>query len=130
MGTIKAVSLKAHTQSLLRSVQEVILEGVSGAVGHKSAADLKRSLVKALRDSERFHQAVDQVHAVATQASQRAPGVRPGRRPVGETLGRVQASRHDPSSGQRDRIRGDRAKGGQRQGKRWDHASGGSKAKA
>ena len=32
--------------------------------------------------------------------------------------GRVQATRHDPSQGQKDRLRGWRAKGGARKGRR------------
>jgi hypothetical protein len=46
------------------------------------------------------------------------PRAAPAHRPASLTAGRVQAPRHDPSLGQRDRNRGARLKGGKRAAKR------------
>lgn len=104
--------LKLTAVKLLRSAETVLLESASRATGFEDAADFKRALLADLEDHASFHKAVNDFHERHAAPAPRRSAPKGGPR----TTGRVQASRYDPSLGQKDRRRGKRAAGGKRVG--------------
>ena len=103
-----------RARAVLRAAEDAILGGLDRASAFVNAQDFKHSLIGQLHLSKPFARAAKAWHGPAAKtAGRRGDSEIPRSIPVS---GRAQASRRDPSLGQRDRQRGSRAKGGKRQG--------------
>src|SRR6266567_198066 len=116
--------LKQRALALLKSAEEVLLEGASRATGFEDAEDFKRALISDLEAFQPFHEAVHEYHGLhAVSGGASGSGAKGSRNTMGSKniiqkgSGHVQASRFDPSSNQKDRRRGKRQPGGKRIGK-------------
>ena len=103
-----------RARAVLKAAEAALLKGLSRATAFVDAEDFHHALIGHLHLSKPFAQASKAWHAPMVQAAGRPGGSEISR--VIPKSGRAQASRRDPSVGQRDRQRGSRAKGGQRQG--------------
>jgi hypothetical protein len=107
--------LKRQAQRLMKAAEMALSPPLTAIHAFKDASAFKAGMIKSLGLHPDFDRAVRDLHglhalAQAHGASQVPASVRPS--------GRVQASRYDPSQGQRDRQRGQRSSGGKRQGAR------------
>lgn len=117
LAPLNRAKLKRQAATLLKSAEQILLQGASQAAGFADPADFKRSLIAALSLSEHFEEAARDFHAPLRGPKALGPWQKLGKdasqfKAEPRPSGRVQAPHFDPSHGQKDRQRGIRLKGG------------------
>lgn len=113
MTPAKISQQNPRVKAVLKAAEAAILKGLGRATAFVDAQDFHHSLIGQLHLSKPFANATRAWHAPVRKAAGK-----PGESEIARGIprsGRAQASRRDPSVGQRDRQRGNRAKGGKRQ---------------
>jgi hypothetical protein len=113
MTPAKISQQNPRVKAVLKAAEAAILKGLGRATAFVDAQDFHHALIGQLHLSKPFAQASKAWHAPMVRAAGRPGGSETTR--IIPPSGRTQASRREPSAGQRDRQRGSRAKGGQRQ---------------
>lgn len=113
MTPAKISQQNPRVKAVLKAAETAILKGLGRATAFVDAQDFHHSLIGQLHLSKPFAQASRAWHAPMARAAGR-PGASETARVIPPS-GRTQASRREPSVGQRDRQRGTRSTGGQRQ---------------
>lgn len=114
MTPLKISQQDPRARAVLKAAEAALMRGLSRATAFIDAEDFRHALIGHLHGSAPFAQAAKAWHAPMAKAAGRS-----GKSEITRSIpasGRAQASRRDPSVGQRDRQRGSRAKGGKRQG--------------
>jgi len=112
MTTSKRKQQNPRAKAVFKAAEAALLKGLSRATAFVDAEDFRHALIGHLHLSKPFARATKAWHAPL------AASAKPGGSEISRRIpssGRPQASRREPSVGQRDRQRGTRAKGGQRQ---------------
>lgn len=113
MTPAKISHMNPRAKAVLNAAEAALLKGLSRATAFVDPQDFHHALIGHLHLSKPFAKAARAWHAPLVKAAGK-----PGGSEIARAIpnsGRAQASRRDPSVGQQDRQRGNRAKGGKRQ---------------